>query len=122
MIRISPGADGTTRRDHIEQACLQAGKTPEEMGIVVYEEDSDAREIPEGGEYLWAWFQELSSGRGNNGFGPIAIPWSDIDAWARIAGIPLAPFEALALRSMDVAFLSACAEVQRKQNKNKGKR
>ena len=121
MIRISPGADGTTRRDHIEQFCKQTGKTPEELGLVEDEAD-DTPEVPEGGEYLWGWFQELSSGRGNKGFGPIAIPWSDIDAWARIAGVPLIPFEALALRSMDVAFLSACAEVQRKQNKNKGKR
>lgn len=120
MIRISPGADGTTLRDHIEQVCKQTGKTPEELGLVEDEAD-DAPEVPEGGEYLWIWFQELSAGRGNNGFGPTAISWADIEAWARLTAIELTPCETLTLRSMDAAFLSAHAAEAEKRNK-KGKK
>ncbi len=116
MIRISPGADGTTRRDHIEEAARQLGKTPEELWPAEDEAD-DALEVPEGGECLWNWFQELSAGRGNNGFGPTAISWADIEAWARLTAIELTPYETLTLRSMDAAFLSAHAAEAEKRNK-----
>lgn len=120
MIRISPGADGTTRRDHIEHVCKQTGKTPEELGLVEDEAD-DTPEIPEDGLHLWGWFQELSSGRGNNGFGPAALTWMDIEAWTRLTAIEPTPFEVLTLRSMDAAFLSAHAAEAEKRNK-KGKK
>ena len=116
VIRISPRADGTTRRDHIEQLCKQTGKTPHELGLVEDEAD-DTPEIPEDGVYLWSWFQELSSGRGNNGFSPTAISWADIEAWARLTAIELTPYETLTLRSMDAAFLSTCAAEAEKRNK-----
>lgn len=116
MIRISPGADGTTRRDHIEQAAEQLGKAPEELWPVDDEAD-DAPEIPEDGLYLWNWFQELSAGRGNNGFGPTAITWADMEAWARLTAIEPTPFETLTLRSMDAAFLSTHAAEAEKRNK-----
>lgn len=116
MIRISPGADGTTRRDHIEHACQQLGKTPEELGFTS-DAIEDEPDIPDEGEYLWNWFQELSSGRGNNGFGPSPLGWSDIEAWARLTALLLTPYETLTLRSMDVAWLTASADVQKK---NKG--
>jgi len=116
VIRISPGADGTTRRDHIEEAARQLGKTPEELWPVEDEAD-DAPEVPEGGECLWNWFQELSAGRGNNGFGPTAISWADIEAWARLTAVELTPYETLTLRSMDAAFLSVHAAEAEKRNK-----
>ena len=116
-----PGADGTTQRDHILEVCKQTGKTPEELGVSETSLDEEIP-IPEDGLYLWFYFQELSGGRGNNGFGPTALSWSDMEAWARLTSTPLTPYETLTLRSMDAAFLSAHAAEAEKCNKNtKGK-
>ena len=100
------GAGGASQRDHILEACRQTGK---EMPI------------PEDGLYLWFFFQELCGGRGNNGFGPTALSWSDMEAWARLTSAPLSPYEVLTLRSMDAAFLAAYAKETERHNKNKGK-
>ncbi|MEG2140689.1 MAG: hypothetical protein RRY20_07885 [Bilophila sp.] len=113
-----PGTDGTTRRDHIEQLCKQKGKTPEELGFAT-EETEDDLDVPDDGAYLWNWFQELSSGRGNNGFGPSPLGWADMAAWAQLTAIPLTPYETLTLRSMDTAYLTACADTQKKNTKGK---
>ena len=90
------------------QVCRQTGKTPEELGLELPEETGPG--VPENGEYLWAWFQELSSGRGNNGFGVLPLTWADMDAWARMTGTRPEPWETAILRSMDEAFLAVCQE------------
>ena len=116
-----PGADGTTQRDHILEVCKQTGKTPEELGVSETSLDEEIP-IPEDGLYLGFYFQELSGGRINSGFGPTALSWSDMEAWARLTSTPLTPYEILTLRSMDTAFLSAHAAETEKRNKNtKGK-
>ena len=111
------GADGTTRRDHLLQLCKQTGKTPEELGFPDVSPDMEETPIPEDGAYLWFYFQELSGGRINAGFGPTALAWSDVEAWARLTSTPLSPYEVLTLRSMDAAFLSAHAAEMEKRNK-----
>ena len=108
-----PGADGTTQRDHILEVCKQTGKTPEELGVSETSLDEEIP-IPEDGLYLWFYFQELSGGRINSGFGPTALSWSDMEAWARLTSTLLTPYEILTLRSMDTAFLSPNAEQPKK--------
>lgn len=117
-----PGADGTARRDHALQLCRQTGKSPEELGLSA-DSLNEAEEfpLPEDGAHLWAWFQELCGGRVNNGFGPAAISWSDMEAWARLTATPLTPYDVLTLRSMDAAFLSVYAAETEKRNRTKGK-
>ncbi len=78
------GAGGASQRDHILEACRQTGKTPEELGYPEISLEDEEMPIPEDGLYLWFFFQELSGGRGNNGFGPTALSWSDMEAWARL--------------------------------------
>lgn len=96
------------QRAHFLQVCKQTGKTPEELGFALPEEA--VPDVPENGEYLWAWFQELSSGRGNNGFGVLPLSWADMDAWARLTGNQPEPWETAILRSMDGAFLAVWHE------------
>lgn len=96
------------QRAHLLQVCKQTGKTPEELGVSLPEDV--APDVPENGEYLWAWFQELSSGRGNNGFGVLPLSWADMDAWARLTGNQPEPWETAILRNMDDTFLAVCHE------------
>lgn len=108
MKRDAKGADGAGLRDHIEQLCKQTGKTRKELGLSGDDDDDD--DIPQAGRHLWDWFWELHQGRGSNGFSPNPISWTELDAWARRFGLDLNPFELCALKSMDRAYLAACAE------------
>lgn len=104
----------SAQRTHLLEACKQMGKTPKELGICLPEEPIP--DLPENGAYLWEWFCELSSGRGNNGFGPLPLSWADMDAWARLTGNCPEPWETAILRSMDGVFLAVCHEEQAKKN------
>ena len=67
-------------------------------------------DVPEDGAALWAWFWELASGRGSNGFGPQPISWGDMVAWATTYCIDLQPWQATILRAMDGAWLASTSE------------
>ena len=104
--------DGSALRDHIEQLCRQTGKSPEELGLAP--EEVQEPEVPFAGEHLWAWFWEVAEARTSNGFCLLPLSWADIEAWARLTATPLSPYEALTLRRMDAAYLSAHAESTKK--------
>lgn len=108
------GADGASQRDHILEACRQLGKTPEELGLAP-EEAVEEPEVPFAGECLWTWFWEVSGARTSNGFCLLPLSWADIEAWARLTATSLSPYEALTLRRMDAAYLSAHAEATKKR-------
>nr|WP_294511715.1 hypothetical protein [uncultured Bilophila sp.] len=114
-------AGGASQRDHILEAARQLGKTPEELGYPEFALDDEDPLIPDEGLYLWNFFQELSSGRINSGFGPTALSWSDIEAWVCLTSTPLSPYEVLTIRSMDAVFLSAHANESERHNKSKSK-
>lgn len=77
---------------------------------------ADAPRLPEGCEALWTWFNELHGSRGSNGFGPSRISFVDIDAWQRVTGLRLAPWELDAIRRADNAYLADHASRQKKTN------
>jgi hypothetical protein len=60
---------------------------------------------PAGVEYVVEWFAELSTARGSNGFSQSPITYAEIDAWARLTGRSLSPFEVDLLRVMDMQYL-----------------
>lgn len=109
--------DSGTQREHLLQACKQTGKTPEELGIVLPE--AEVVDVPEGGEFLWESFWELSYSRGNNGFAENPLSWLEIQAWAGLNGLELTPFQAAALRSMDHTYLATRADLAAKNAKKK---
>ena len=100
--------DATAQRDHIAQLCKQTGKSPEELGLAIPQ--NAVPPIPPAGEQLWAWFWELDKGRQSNGFSVQAFAWIDMQAWAQLTSTTLMPWQTLALRQMDAAYIAACAQ------------
>jgi len=75
--------------------------------------------MPDGGDYLWTMFLDLSRSRMFIDSGPLGIPPSEIDAWARLNARTLAPWEVAVLRDLDGAFLTVTAKLRRSQNGSK---
>lgn len=67
----------------------------------------DAPTLPKELDYLWSDFMDLSSSRSSNGFGPSRITFADIDAWQRVNGVALQPWEIDLIRAADNEFLSS---------------
>lgn len=71
--------------------------------------DDNAPKLPREMRYLWRTFVSLHRARGSNGWGPSPIAWSDIDAFCRLTGVALDPWEVEAIRAVDEAFLETAA-------------
>lgn len=50
---------------------------------------------------MWECFWQLDRARGSNGFGPLPVGYVEIEAWCRLRGTPLWPWELDALARMD---------------------
>jgi hypothetical protein len=85
----TPDEDGKTRRERNEQFNTAS---PEFI-------------IPEGGEYLWSWYFEVSDGvrRVDDGV-CFPIPWSEFLAWKTALDRVVSADEYAILRAMDAAF------------------
>lgn len=70
--------------------------------------------MPMGGDYLWRAFQRLSSRRSTNGFGVNALSWPDIDAFVRLSGAALEPWEIEVIEHLDGLYLAQQAKQQAK--------
>lgn len=88
-----PDKSGTPLRQHL----LAAGQS-----------ELNPEPFPDLAAHVWGWFQELSTGR-TGGFGPNPLTWECIDAWARLTGTRLAPWEVRAIKALDLAYLTAGA-------------
>ncbi|MGX9145944.1 phage tail assembly chaperone [Mesorhizobium sp. 128a] len=65
--------------------------------------------MPEAMDYLWRAFARLSNRRGAGGM----WSWSDLDAFNRLAGLRLAPWEVDIIERLDRAYL---VEASRKRD------
>lgn len=63
--------------------------------------------LPEGGAVLWKLFGSLCSGRQSTGYGPLPLALADIEAGAKLYGIPIAPHHVAVLQAMDRAWIAA---------------
>jgi hypothetical protein len=97
-----PGNDGITQREMLLERRARTGR---------HEPDLDTAPVPDGCGHVLGWFNELSAGRGNNGFGPNAIPATEVAAWCMLTCRRLQPWEFRALRILDAAWLRAWAEM-----------
>lgn len=70
-------------------------------------------ELPPAVAYLWRAFTRIRRRRGGNGFSASPIEWGDIDAFMRLSGVRLAPWEVEVIEDLDDAWL---AEISRKQD------
>lgn len=84
--------------DHLLAAERQTGQTPKML--------LDRPRCPEGCEPLWQAFKELHATRGNNGFGPNRITFGEIDAYQRVTGTVMKPWEIEAIRRADRAYIA----------------
>ena len=66
----------------------------------------DGPELPADGAHVWAWFLELSAGRGGNGFGPSPISYLDLLAWSMLTGTITRPAEIEAIMALDRVWLT----------------
>lgn len=65
-----------------------------------------APSCPAGCGELWRIFGELHACRGNSGFGPMCVTFTEIDAYQRVSGVKLQAWELDAIRRADAAFLA----------------
>lgn len=70
-------------------------------------------ERPPAGDYLWGWFLELHRVRGG-GMGPAPITFQDLEAWARMRALRLAPWEVEVIQDLDTTWMNAQAEATKK--------
>lgn len=96
--------DGHTLRERLE-GLLKRARTPERRAEI--EAELGVPEMPAAIAYLWSAFQRIRSRRGGNGFGPVPIMWADIDAFVRLSGVRLAPWEIEIVEALDDAWLDA---------------
>lgn len=73
-----------------------------------------APKLPQGLGYLWRDFLDLHNSRSGSGFGPARITFADIDAWQRVTGFELAPWELSAVRAADGAYFDSIANQRKK--------
>lgn len=57
-------------------------------------------------DYLWQTYHRLRRRKGAGFSGPEPVTWSDIDAYARRAGIRLAPWEVRIIERIDDLYLT----------------
>ncbi len=84
-------------RAHLQQLEKSTGVRP--AGL-------DAAEIPYQGVMLMRWFYEMSSGRSTNGFGYMPLAFSEMEAWSRLRGVTLTPWEVQTIKSLDREYLN----------------
>lgn len=95
-------ADGATLHEHLMAVQAVSGRVDPML---------QANPLPAAGQALWGAFCELQGARGG-GFGPSALPPSEVLAWCALNGVRLRPWEVQTLRMMDAAVL---AEQRRQQ-------
>ena len=109
---FSPQADGTTLAAIARQVEADTGQWPEDI--------PEPPEIPPEAENLWAWFWQLRTAQPSAGFGPAPLSFGEMDAWRRVTGNPLEPWQAEVLLAMDAAFLAAQAKRGRQERQGRG--
>lgn len=100
--------DGATLRDHLA-AAASAGARPDPSMITP--------EVPRCCMTIVAAFGQLSAAR-PAGMGMSAIPPTEIDAWQRLYGLRLTPWELDTLTAMDGAAMSVYVESERKRSRS----
>lgn len=99
MIRYdTKDKDGETRRERNERFG-HARKNPDFT-------------IPEDGQYLFGWFNELDKSRSSGMNGPNPLSSSDIKAWADLTGNIITRWDFRTLQAMDRKYRDALAVEQ----------
>jgi hypothetical protein len=57
--------------------------------------------------YLWIAFLRLAARRQSYGFGPVRLSWVEIDAFNRLSGTKLKPWEIEIIEALDDCWMAA---------------
>lgn len=87
----------TTRRSHFRQVEKQTGRIVDEL---------HPDPPPECALHIWAWFADIR----NSYDGSVPVPPSEVEAWCRLTGNTLLPWEYRAIRQLDKELMSIRAE------------
>lgn len=99
---------------------LEAGAA---RGDKLAQAELDGPALPEALTYLWELYFEIAAARGGNGFGMNPVGWHDLDAWQRVTGTRLTPFERGTLLEIDRLYLvDAAEEMKRRRAEKEAKR
>jgi hypothetical protein len=91
------------------EGLLERTRRPEKRAE--YEAELAVPSLPMALAYLWHAYRRLRRRKGS-GFGPGPIEWPDIDAFLRLSGETLAPWEIEVIEELDDAFLTAVTAAQ----------
>lgn len=66
--------------------------------------------FPEALRYLWTAFVRIRRRNAGNGFGATPVTWADLDAYSRLSGMRLLPWEIEIIEQLDDALLASLRE------------
>lgn len=114
--------DGTNEADNLVRAVenLQGRKG---AAVEAKRAEFEARlylpDFPEEYTFAWSSFFDLNNCRGSNGFGVNPISFSEIEAYTRLTGKVLLPYEINAINIIDSCFLKAQNDLHKSAQKAK---
>lgn len=91
-------SDGSTLRAHLQAEARATGEPDSRL----------LTRVPEEAEALYEAFTDLAAAR-PMGMAAGAIPHTEIEAWQRLSGVCLSPWEVDTIKAMDRAALGAMA-------------
>jgi hypothetical protein len=101
---LAQKTEGMTLREHLEMAWKASGAMPARL--------ADAPSLPMECREVWQSFLALRSSCPSSGFGPGRISFAEMDAYQRMTGDALAPWEVQAIRAADSAYMAVQAEAR----------
>lgn len=93
-------SDGATLKEHLVAVWERSGRKPAKL--------ADAPVCPAPG--LWRDFLDLHNCRSYGQGGPSPITFLELDAWQRVKGVSLEPWELDCIRVADGAFLTSVSK------------
>lgn len=94
-------------RDHLQAVARQTGTLPEQL---------QAEPLPAGLLGLWQTYCALRRQAAGSGLGAGPVTFEAIEAWGRLGGVQLTPWEVETLTEMDAAALEALSLKSEGQN------
>lgn len=115
------GDDGVPLRVHLERTAEGLFDTPEKLEAVAKLEAEPS--LPAILSPLWAIFLELHLRRPQMEFGPVRLPWSELEAYSRQRrrGVPLKPWQLNAIFEVEDAYFEIRAKNEAALNNKSGR-
>lgn len=97
--------DGATLRQHLESDAYGLIPNPASLARLMSEPP-----LPPGCTDVWAVFLSLHARRPHGEFGPLRLPWSELQAYERVAGVHLGHWQVKAIFALEDAYFAVRAE------------